>query len=134
VETAELDGWAADRFRAALAAAASAPSAVSAERGESSGGRARDSPRAALAVACAVVVLYATRCSTRTVLVEPCGDRTFGHVTSLDADQRPWVMRFDPEWFTSGLTASVAAAEDGVVPRASPSRTTTTGSTRATGC
>jgi len=29
-------------------------------------------------------------------------------------------MRFDPEWFTSGLTANVAAAEDGVVPPGEP--------------
>ena len=76
---------------------------------------------AATAVACAVVVLYATQdASTRTVLVEPCGDRTFGHVTSLTRSSGRWVMRFDPEWFTSGLTANVAAAEDGVVPPGEP--------------
>ena len=76
---------------------------------------------AAIAVACAVVVLYATQePSTRTVLVGPCGDRTFGHVTSLTRSTGRWVMRFDPEWFTSGLTANVAAAEDGVVPPGEP--------------
>jgi hypothetical protein len=64
--------------------------------------------------------LYATRTGTRTVLVEPCGDRTFGHVRSLMRSAGRWVMRFDPEWFTSGLTANVAAAEDGVVQPGEP--------------
>ena len=76
---------------------------------------------AAIAVACALVVLSATQGpSTRTVLVKPCGDRTFGHVRSLTRSTGRWVMRFDPEWFTSGLTANVAAAEDGVVPPGEP--------------
>jgi hypothetical protein len=71
---------------------------------------------AAVAAASVFGVLYATQePTTRTVLVKPCGDRTFGHVKSLTRSTGRWVMRFDPEWFTSGLTANVAAAEDGVV-------------------
>ena len=78
---------------------------------------------AAVAVATAVVlaVLYATRePATRIVLVRPCGDRIFGHVRSLTRSTGRWVMRFDPEWFTSGVTANVAAAEDGVVAPGEP--------------
>jgi len=78
----------------------------------------------AVAVAAAVVfgALYATKePATRTVLVKPCGDRTFGHIRSLVRDRSGrWVMRFDPAWFTSGVTAKVAAAEDGVVEPGEP--------------
>lgn len=38
---------------------------------------------AALAAAVVFGGPYATKTSTRTVLVAPCGDRTFGHVRSL---------------------------------------------------
>ena len=66
-------------------------------------------------------VLYLTdEPATRTVLVRPCGDRTFGHVASLERDSGRWLMRFDPAWFTSGLTANTAAAEDGVVEPGEP--------------
>jgi hypothetical protein len=77
---------------------------------------------AALAAAAVFAVLYATKepTTTRTVLVKPCGDRVFGHVRSLRRSAGRWVMRFDPEWFTSGVTANVAAAEDGVVPPGEP--------------
>ncbi len=78
---------------------------------------------AAVAIAAAAVfaVLYFTdEPSTRTVLVRPCGDRTFGHLASLERDSGRWLMRFDPAWFTSGLTASTAAAEDGVVEPGEP--------------
>ena len=76
------------------------------------------------AVAAAVVLgaLYATKePATRIVLVKPCGDRMFGHIRSLArGDSGRWVMRFDPAWFTSGLTANTAAAEDGVVEPGEP--------------
>ena len=79
---------------------------------------------AAVAVAAAVVfgALYARKePTTRTVLLEPCGDRTFGHIRSLVRDRSGrWVMRFDPAWFTSGVTANVAAAEDGAVEPGEP--------------
>ncbi len=71
----------------------------------------------AVAVAAVFAVLYVTKePEARESVASPCGDRTFGHVTSLTRATGRWVMRFDPEWFTSGLTANVAAAEDGVVP------------------
>lgn len=78
---------------------------------------------AAVAIAAAAVfaVLYFTdEPSTRTVLVRPCGDRTFGHLASLERDSGRWLMRFDPAWFTSGVTANKAAAEDGVVEPGEP--------------
>jgi hypothetical protein len=75
----------------------------------------------ATAVAVVFAVLYLTHePATRVVLVRPCGDRTFGHVASLERDSGRWLMRFDPAWFTSGLTASTAAAEDGVVEPGEP--------------
>jgi hypothetical protein len=79
---------------------------------------------ATVAVAAAAVfgALYATKQpAAPIVLVKPCGDRTFGHIRSLvrDASGR-WVIRFDPAWFTSGVTANVAAAEDGVVEPGEP--------------
>jgi hypothetical protein len=50
----------------------------------------------------------------------PCGDRMYGHISSLERAGDGYRMRFDPAWFTSGLTANVAAAEDGVVPAGEP--------------
>ena len=46
---------------------------------------------------------------------EQCGDRIFGHISSLTRKGDHYEMRFDPAWFTSGVTANTAAAEDGVV-------------------
>jgi hypothetical protein len=74
----------------------------------------------ALAAAAVLVGLYGTRPSARTVVVTPCGERTFGHIRSLTFRSGTWVMRFDPAWFTSGRTANVAAAEDGVVSPGEP--------------
>jgi hypothetical protein len=51
---------------------------------------------------------------------EQCGDRIFGHVSSLTLEGDEYELRFDPAWFTSGLTASLAAAEDGVVEPGEP--------------
>jgi hypothetical protein len=50
----------------------------------------------------------------------PCGDRIYGHVSSLKPDADGYRMRFDPAWFTSGVTANEAAAEDGVVEPGQP--------------
>jgi len=70
----------------------------------------------AIAAATTFAVLYFTdEPATRTVIVRPCGDRTFGHIASLERDSGRWLLRFDPAWFTSGVTANTAAAEDGVV-------------------
>jgi hypothetical protein len=49
-----------------------------------------------------------------------CGERIFGHVSSLTQVDGEYVMRFDPAWFTSGVTANAAAAEDGVVEPGEP--------------
>jgi hypothetical protein len=76
---------------------------------------------AALAVAVAVTfgALYLTDGSDGTVAA-PCGDRMYGHITSLNANAEGYRIRFDPAWFTSGETANVAAAEDGVVAPGEP--------------
>ena len=57
---------------------------------------------------------------TKTVVKQPCGDRMFGHITALVPEENHFALRFDPAWFTSGLTANTAAAEDGVVPKGQP--------------
>ena len=51
---------------------------------------------------------------------EQCGDRIFGHIASLTRKGDRYEMRFDPAWFTSGVTANTAAAEDGVVEPGEP--------------
>jgi hypothetical protein len=38
--------------------------------------------------------------------------RFYGHVVSLVRAGRDYELRFDPEWFLSGVTANVAQAED----------------------
>jgi hypothetical protein len=58
--------------------------------------------------------------AARTVAVEPCGDRIFGHVAALDSRGDGFVMRFDAALFTSGVTANTAAAEDGAVEAGQP--------------
>lgn len=76
---------------------------------------------AAVAAAVVFAVLYVTDGpATRTVVVRPCGDRSFGHISSLERDSGRWLLRFDPAWFTSGVTANEAAAEDGVVEPGQP--------------
>jgi len=57
---------------------------------------------------------------TKTVVVQPCGDRTFGHIKSLTRSGDHFVLEFDPAWFLSGSTANTAAAQDGVVPAGQP--------------
>lgn len=49
------------------------------------------------------------------------GDFTlYGHVKKLTRKGNRFVLRFDPAWFTSGLTANTAAAEDGVIKPGEP--------------
>jgi hypothetical protein len=50
----------------------------------------------------------------------PCGDREYGHISSLKRDGDGYRLRFDPAWFTSGVTANEAAAEDGAVEPGEP--------------
>jgi hypothetical protein len=75
----------------------------------------------ATAAAVVFAVLYFTKDSKpETVAVQPCGDRTFGHVRSLVRKGDHYELRFDPAWFTSGETANTAAAEDGAVEPGQP--------------
>ena len=56
--------------------------------------------------------------------LKPCAasDRStlFGHIESLTATGDHFVLRFDPAWFLSGVTANTAAAEDGAVEPGQP--------------
>jgi len=85
--------------------------------------------RAAVAVAAVVAtvaavvfaVLYVMKDSgTESAVAERCGDRVFGHISSLTEKGDHYEMRFDPAWFTSGVTANTAAAEDGLVEPGEP--------------
>jgi hypothetical protein len=65
--------------------------------------------------------LYASERNDDGASPQACSDRIFGHVSSLDkSDDGTYRMRFDPAWFTSGVTANDAAAEDGVVEPGEP--------------
>ena len=77
---------------------------------------------AAVATVAAVVfaTLYFTKDSGEAESAQACGDRIFGHISSLKAEGDTYVMRFDPAWFTSGVTANTAAAEDGAVEPGEP--------------
>ena len=75
---------------------------------------------AAAAVTAGVVAgLYLTDDEDKSAATA-CGDRSFGHIATLTPDGDGYRMRFDPAWFTSGETANVAAAEDGVVEPGQP--------------
>ena len=51
----------------------------------------------------------------------PVGQQVlFGHIKSLRRTGLRFRMRFDPAWFTSGVTANTAAAEDGAVSPGQP--------------
>src|SRR5690242_12532865 len=74
---------------------------------------------AAVATVAAAVFasLYFTKGSSPSAA---CGEqRLFGHVSAL-AQNGHVELRFDPAWLTTGVTASAAAAEDGVVPPGQP--------------
>ena len=76
---------------------------------------------AAVAVAAVFATLYVARAPEERVVVQkPCGERIFGHIASLGKRGGRYEMRFDPAWFTSGVTANTAAAEDGVVEPGEP--------------
>lgn len=89
-----------------------------------------------MSVAAAVVVALATctgcgstKIVTRTVTVDataktnvgpPAETVEFGYIRSLKRQGNRYRLRFDPAWFLSGVTANVAAAEDGVVSPGEP--------------
>jgi hypothetical protein len=76
---------------------------------------------AVAAVAAGVfAILYLTDDSAEPAVSAQCGDRTYGHIASLEPQGDGYRMRFDPAWFTSGVTANEAAAEDGVVEPGEP--------------
>ncbi len=54
------------------------------------------------------------------IAASSCEDRMFGHIASLVQKGDGYELRFDPAWFTTGLTANTAAAEDGVVEPGEP--------------
>lgn len=78
----------------------------------------------ALVAAVAAVVfaaLYFTKDSeSESAAAEQCENRIFGRISSLEQKGDQYEMRFDPAWFTSGVTANTAAAEDGVVEPGEP--------------
>ena len=76
---------------------------------------------AALIAAAVFATLYAREESSDEVAAsDACGDRIFGHIASLSKKGGDYELRFDPAWFTSGVTANAAAAEDGVVAPGEP--------------
>ena len=75
----------------------------------------------ALVAAAVFATLYVREeSSDEAAASEACGDRIFGHIASLSKRGDGYEMRFDPAWFTSGVTANTAAAEDGVVAPGEP--------------
>jgi hypothetical protein len=64
--------------------------------------------------------LYLSDDSDAAASASACGDRTFGHISSLTRQGDTYELRFDPAWFLSGTTANTAAAEDGVVEPGEP--------------
>jgi hypothetical protein len=76
---------------------------------------------AAIVAAAVFGGLYFTKDSgDESEATEECGDRIFGHISSLTPGGDRYEMRFDPAWFTSGVTANTAAAEDGVIEPGEP--------------
>jgi hypothetical protein len=78
---------------------------------------------AALAIVAAVVfasMAFGTGSTTKSVAVQPCGDRIFGHIAAFEPSGVQFELRFDPAFFTSGATANAAAAEDGAVEPGQP--------------
>jgi hypothetical protein len=78
---------------------------------------------AAVAIVAAAVfasLAFGNERTTKTVAVEPCGDRIFGHIKSLERSGDHYQLSFDPAWFTSGVTANSAAAQDGAIDPGQP--------------
>ena len=75
---------------------------------------------ATIAAAVFAGLYFTTDSASEPVAAEQCGDRTFGHISSLTRRGDRYELRFDPAWFTSGATANAAAAEDGVIEPGEP--------------
>jgi hypothetical protein len=76
---------------------------------------------AATVVAAIFAVLYFTNGSgDDTAVAAQCADSMYGHISSLTSRDDGFELRFDPAWFTLGVTANEAAAEDGVVEPGEP--------------
>jgi hypothetical protein len=75
---------------------------------------------AAIATAGAFAGLYFTDDSDSNAVGQACDQRIYGHVHSITKAERGYEMQFDPAWFTSGVTANKAAAEDGAVEPGQP--------------
>ena len=75
----------------------------------------------AVAAAGTFAGLYFTKDTQSEPIAAPqCDNKEFGHVRSLVRKGNHYVLRFDPAWFTSGVTANKAAAEDGAVEPGQP--------------
>ena len=75
----------------------------------------------ALAAAGAFAGLYFTKDTESEPVAAPrCNEKVFGHIGSLVRKGDHYVLRFDPAWFTLGVTANTAAAEDGAVAPGEP--------------
>lgn len=75
----------------------------------------------ATVVAGVFAALYFTNGSDDdTAAAAECEDSVYGHISSLTASDDGFELRFDPAWFTLGVTANEAAAEDGVVEPGEP--------------
>jgi hypothetical protein len=75
---------------------------------------------AAIAAAGTLAGLYLTDDSDSSAVRGACDQRMFGHVHSISRTAGRYELRFDPAWFTSGVTANSAAAEDGAVEPGQP--------------
>jgi hypothetical protein len=75
---------------------------------------------AATVVAGVFATLYFTDSDDDTTAAAQCEDSMYGHISSLTASDNGFELRFDPAWFTLGVTANEAAAEDGVVEPGEP--------------
>jgi hypothetical protein len=75
----------------------------------------------AVAAAGTFAGLYFTKDTESEPAAAPrCDDKVFGHIRSLVRNGDHYVLGFDPAWFTSGVTANTAAAEDGKVEPGEP--------------
>ena len=75
----------------------------------------------AIAAAGTFAGLYFTKGTESEPVAAPhCDDKIFGHIKSLKRSGDHYVLHFDPAWFTLGVTANTAAAEDGEVAPGEP--------------
>ena len=74
----------------------------------------------ALVAAATFAGLYFSDDSDTATAAARCGDRMYGHISTLKPEGDGYRLRFDPAWFTSGVTANEAAAEDGAVEPGQP--------------